>query len=218
MPRGLRGKQPILVKSRQALMPNAGLWIKHFPGDPCITWHMRSRCYVCREDWFNLTHFYNSALLMTIAEKRWSRGKYIPLWNEGLFPIDLRLEWMSLDIDVASYLGATVKCFQVRYMTICIYATTNDIYISNWEALWWINTRRPALNHQDLLLYPFTRKLELFMLNLCQLKRLSSPVWKLGYRWKVAKCLPSGPLGFEAQLGLRSLGWQKCCHLYKGNL
>lgn len=67
--RGLRGKQPILVKSRQALMPNAGLWIKHFPGDPCITWHMRSRCYVCREDCFNLTHFCNSALLITITEK-----------------------------------------------------------------------------------------------------------------------------------------------------
>lgn len=66
VPRGLRGKQPILVKSRQALMPNAGLWIKHFPGDPCITWHMRSRCYVCREDWFNLTDFW-----WTFGDNKW---------------------------------------------------------------------------------------------------------------------------------------------------
>lgn len=33
-------------------LPNSGLCT--FLGEPCITWLMGSRCYVCRKDWFNL--------------------------------------------------------------------------------------------------------------------------------------------------------------------
>lgn len=52
LPRGLRGKQPRPEKPDKPSCPVSNSGLSTFLGDPCITWLMGSRCYVCRERTF----------------------------------------------------------------------------------------------------------------------------------------------------------------------
>lgn len=82
---------------------------------------MRSRCYVCREDLFNLAAFYNPTFLTTIKEK-WLLNKDSITRCSFCVNSD-----RNEDVSILMLPRVSVSQLDPR----CVYATTSDPYIPN---------------------------------------------------------------------------------------